>query len=56
MGKIKKVVSVLAVIGISVLTGIGGGGKHLREVFKHGNLITLERFKSSQYLKLEYIS
>ena len=26
MEKIKKVASILAVIGISVLTGIGGGG------------------------------
>lgn len=29
MGKIKKVASVLAVIGISVLTGIGGGGESI---------------------------
>lgn len=29
MGKIKKVASILAVIGISVLTGIGGGGESI---------------------------
>lgn len=29
MEKIKKVASILAVIGISVLTGIGGGGESI---------------------------
>ena len=56
MGKIKKAASILAVIGISVLTGIGGGSKHLKEAFKHGNLIILGIFKSSQYHKLDCIN